>query len=69
MSDAAENLQTSFANNKSYAELSRRMRATVTAAIEYYCEQHQQQSIQALLLQLLEGNPVSEQDLPDNFSQ
>lgn len=58
--DAAEKLETDFiANGGEYAEVSRRLRAHLKAAMHYYVEQHQCENLLPLLLQLLEGQPVT----------
>ena len=59
--DAAEKLETDFvASGGSYAELSRRLRAHVKAACNYYVEQHHCHEIESLLLRLLEGEVISD---------
>lgn len=64
LEDAAKKLQTDFAANEGvYAELSRRLRGHLKAAFKYYVEQHQCQNLLPLLLQLLEGEAVSTEQM------
>jgi len=59
--DAAVALETGFAESGSQAEVSRRLRAHIKAAVTYYCEQHEGALSCACLERFITGEPVTEQ--------
>lgn len=59
--DAVDKLESGFAvSGGVYAELSRRLRAHVKAACQYYAERHQRSDMGTLLLRLLDGEVINE---------
>lgn len=58
--DAAEKLETGFADSGGVsAELSRRLRAHVKAALSFYVEQHRCPEIENLFLRALDGEAIN----------
>jgi len=60
LEDAAGLLEAGVNQSLPYMELNRRLRAHLKAAVEYYCQQPEQQVWQAVLQQLLSGEAVTQ---------
>ena len=59
--DAADKLESGFAATGSKAEVSRRLRAHMKAAVEYFCEQQGEAGLRACLDKFVSGEVISEQ--------
>ena len=65
--DAALDLESGFAATGSHAELSRRLRGNTKAAIQYFCEQHDQADLLPWLERFISGQEIGEQELLNGY--
>lgn len=61
--DAAEKILAGADQGLPYVELNKRLRSYFNAAVEYYCQQRENQIWQPLLEQLLRGEPVNDSQI------
>jgi len=67
--DAAGQLESGFAATGIQADVSRRLRAHMKVAVQFYCEQHDLPDLLACMEKFISGSPIDAQQLESGCSE